>query len=324
MGRTEKNRRIGGFFKADIDFEVKITEYTYTMRAKKYTIILFYKFVRIDNPKALQKQQRKLCESLNLKGRLLIGKEGINGTFEGTMSAIKKYRAALRKDKRFADIKFKESAGFGAAFPKLKIKVREEIVTLKAGEFNVAKQTAKTITAAQLHKWYEKNEDFVVLDLRNSYEIQSGMFEKTIDPGLSKFRDLPEKLEELKEKIKGKKVVTVCTGGIRCEKATCLMGMEGFENLYQLKDGMHTYIVKYPGQHFKGTLYVFDNRITDDIVPTASKETIGACVFCSKPCETYYCDDSVKPSRRMICCDRCYKKRADVLRPSAAPETVEV
>jgi UPF0176 protein len=269
-----------------------------------YTIILFYKFIGIRSPEKLRAEQKALCESLNLKGRFLIAQEGINATLEGETRDIKKYMRALRAMPRFKDIVFKQSVGTGNGFSKLQVKVRPEVVTLGAGKLNIKKDTAKAITPAELERLYKKDEDFVVLDLRNQFEIDAGKFEKTVSPELQNFRDLPAKLKSLKG-LKHKKVVTVCTGGIRCEKATCLLKEEGFTDLYQLKDGIHAYMQKYPNRNFKGSLFVFDNRMTTPIVDTVKHEVIGACAFCSKPCEDFYNDDSTRPSTKVICCEMC-------------------
>lgn len=283
------------------------------MQSNKYTIILFYKFFEISDPEAFRDAHRKIAEQFNLKGRMLIAKEGVNATFEGLDEDIQGYMERLKQEPNCADIVFKQSAGFGEAFTKLVVRARKEIVTLGAGEFNVAEETAKEISVDELRELYEKDEDFVVLDLRNDYEIDAGYFEKTVNPKLRYFRDLPQKLQEL-EHLKKKKVVTVCTGGIRCEKATCLLKREGFEDLYQLKDGIHTYMQKYPGQEFKGSLFVFDNRMTTPVVDNAPRQVIGKCIYCEAASEDYYSDDSVRPSKKLICCKNCITTRRDVLR----------
>jgi UPF0176 protein len=282
-----------------------------------YTVILFYKFIDIADPESLKIEQKKLGGSLNLKGRMIIAKEGINATLEGKNSDVEQYMETLKQDPRFADILFKESVGTGSAFTKLKIKVRPEIVTLGAGDFDIKNETAIELPAEDLEKMYQNGEDFVVLDLRNDYEIASGYFEKTIDPGLQNFRDLPQKLKEL-ENLKNKKVVTVCTGGIRCEKATCLLKKEGFSNLYQLKDGIHTYMKKYPASNFKGTLFVFDNRMVTPVVPTENRPIVGECLYCQVATEDYANDDSVSPSRKILCCQNCFELHKDRLREAVA------
>lgn len=279
----------------------------------KHIIILFYKFTPLEDLEQFRREQKKICEVLGLKGRLLVATEGINGTFEGTVESIKAYEDQLRSIPAFKDIVFKESEGTGQAFTKLEIKVKSEVVTLGAGEFDIKKETAPEMTAAELEALYNTGEDFVVLDLRNDFEIEVGQFEKTVNPGLRNFRDLPAVLPQL-ENLKDKKVVAVCTGGIRCEKATCLLQREGFTNLYQLKDGIHTYIQAYPGSRFKGTLFVFDNRMTTPIVNHSNREIISHCTYCNIPTEQFYSDDSVRPSVKIICCDDCFLLHQDRLR----------
>lgn len=282
----------------------------------EYKVILFYKFINLRNPAKVMAEQKALASACHLKGRMLVAEEGINATFEGLSKDIAKYKRELKKDKRFSDIVFKESAGDGTGFTKLKVKVRPEVVTLGVGKLNIKKDTAKVVTASELEKMYKKDEDFVVLDLRNDFEVKAGYFDKTINPELSNFRDLPRKLNELKKskELKNKKIVTVCTGGIRCEKATAFMKQKGFKNLYQLKDGIHTYMAKYPASHFKGSLFVFDNRLLTPVVETKKREVVGQCHYCGAESEQFYNDDRVRPSRKVIVCDKCIPKYQSKLR----------
>jgi UPF0176 protein len=286
------------------------------MENTEHVVLLFYKFIDLDDPKAFADAHRARTLELGMKGRLIVAEEGINGTFEGTREAVEAYKEFIHADPRFADMLIKESRGTGEAFSRLSVRVRSEVVTLGAGRFDVAAETATELPSAELQKWYENGEDFVVLDLRNDYEIASGKFDKTIDPGLANFRDLPEKLSEMGD-LKGKKVVTVCTGGIRCEKATCLLKREGFSDVYQLKDGIHTYMQQYPNEHFKGSLFVFDNRMVTSVVDGIETEVIGTCMFCQKSTENYCSDDSTRPSRKVLCCIDCYETRKDSLRSTA-------
>ena len=278
-----------------------------------HTVILFYKFFSIANPNAFRDEHRAALESFGLKGRMLVATEGINATFEGSAEAVEGYMEYLKNDARLAGMVIKESAGTGEAFTKLSVRVRPEIVTLGAGEFDIAQETAPTITADDLERLYETNEDFVVLDLRNDYETAVGVFEKTYDPKLGVFNELPSKMSELAH-LKNKKVVAVCTGGIRCEKATCLLKREGFTNIVQLEDGIHTYMQKYPGRHFKGSLFVFDNRMATPVLDVPDRTVIGTCMFCAAACEDFYSDDSVRPSRKVICCGACIVSRRRELR----------
>ncbi len=287
----------------------------------QFKIILFYKFVDISDPDKLKSELKELCASLNLKGRVLLAEEGINSTLEGTNENIDTFKKEFRKIKAFRDVVFKESEGTGVAFSKLQVKVRPEVVTLGVGKLNVQKDTAKKISAEELNRLYENKEDFVILDLRNDFEIQAGYFEKTVNPRLDNFRDLPDKLPQIAD-LKDKKVIAVCTGGIRCEKATPLLKKEGFSNLYQLEDGIHTYMAKYPGKNFKGSLFVFDNRMTTPVVDGQSREIVGSCVFCGTKSEDFYSDDSVRPSKKVICCSSCIKDHSQLR--SCLPETLVV
>ena len=207
------------------------------MKKDSYTIILFYKFTNIKNPESFKLQQRKIAEKFYLKGRMLIAEEGINATFEGGTKNIKAYIKKQKQTKLFKDVVFKDSMGNGKGFTKLQVKTRPEAVTLGVGKLDIKKDTAAVVTATKLEKMYQKKDDFVILDLRNDFEVQAGYFENTVNPKLRNFRDLPQKMEELSH-LKDRKVVAVCTGGIRCEKATVLLKKEGFTDLYQLKDGI--------------------------------------------------------------------------------------
>jgi len=284
-----------------------------------FTVILFYRFVHVDSPQMVAEAHREKCKELGLKGRIILAPEGINATLEGSSEGIENYKLFLEQDSRFRGITIKESQGNGTAFPKLRIMVRDEVVTLGAGNFDVQNETARELKTTELNKWYAEGEDFVILDLRNDYEIATGKFDRTVDPGLTNFRDLPEKLESIAH-LKNKKVVAVCTGGIRCEKATCLLKREGFSDIYQLKDGIHTYMKESPGKHFKGSLFVFDNRMVTDVVQTGNKEVIGKCLYCTGLTENYCSDDRVRPSKKILCCPRCYEVNKDALRDSKRNE----
>ncbi len=154
------------------------------MNEDTFVVILFYVFSHIAEPKVLADIHRAKCTELGLLGRMILAEEGVNATFEGKRGAIEAYKEFLKHDPLFKDVVIKESAGTGLAFPKLTIKVRSEVVTLGAGTFDIQKETATQLPPAELQKWYENNEDFVVLDLRNDYEIACGQFERTVHPPL--------------------------------------------------------------------------------------------------------------------------------------------
>ena len=289
-----------------------------------YTVILFYKYVTIADPEAEREHQQYLCEKHDLMGRLIVAEEGINATLEGGDENITSYIEDMKGDERFEDIDFKKSPGTGVSFPKLSVKERPEIVASSlGGEVDPKQETGKHISPETLHNWFEDDEDFTVVDMRNDYEVISGKFEKTRHPGMHTFREIQDDVEKIKD-LKDKKVVAVCTGGIRCEKATGFLKKQGFSNVHQLEGGIHRYIEKYPDGHYKGALYVFDGRMTIDMADNASdRDIVGECEFCGEKTEQYVDDDSTTPSRQLLCCDDCFAQRSDSLRLARKEANVE-
>lgn len=274
-----------------------------------YRVVLFYKYTNISDPQELMATQKAICAEFGLKGRMIIAKEGINGNFEGSAYNIKVYCSQLKRDKRFEDIDFKFSNGDGNTFPKLSIKVRDEIVSghLGKNDINPNEVTGKYITAKQLHYWFSKNREFYIVDMRNDFEQEVGMFEGSWKSGMHLFKDLPQTAEKLKD-LKGKTIVTVCTGGVRCEKASGFLIKNGFNNVYQLQGGIHTYIEKYPNEKFKGALYVFDQRVIMGFnLDDKKREIIGKCASCGVKSENYVNCKDPDCNRHFIACNKCNK-----------------
>jgi UPF0176 protein len=250
-----------------------------------YQTLLYYKFTPIDNPEAAMKTQRIICEELGLKGRILISPEGINGTVEGTIEDTEKYISKVSNLVELQETIFKKSLSNGKNFPKLSIKARDEIVTTGLPYHQdigpLVGLTGKYISAEELYNLYRSDEEFYILDMRNDYEFKVGHFKNSIIPQAFKnFRDIEKILPEI-EHLKSKKVITVCTGGIRCEKASGFLMYHGFENVYQLQDGIVTYMEKYPNEDFLGKLYVFDNRLMMGFnTDSPDHVVIGKCDYC--------------------------------------------
>lgn len=273
---------------------------------KEHQILLYYKYINIEDPEALKVSQRELCEKLGLLGRIIVSHEGINGTVEGTFSNTDEYVSEMMKDDRFADIVFKKSFGDGDSFPRLSVKNRGEIVSLKLGneDINPNELTGNRLTADELREWYKEDKDFVMVDMRNDYEYSVGRFDKSIHPNLRNFRDLSTMSDEL-EKYKDKTVVTYCTGGVRCEKASGLLIKKGFKDVYQLHDGMVTYMEKYPAENFKGSLFVFDKRQTMYFEDEDKHVVIGVCGHCKKSAERMRNCADTKCNKKYIGCKDC-------------------
>jgi UPF0176 protein len=255
----------------------------------KYVVLLYYKYVHIEDPEELTLIQRAYCDALDLKGRILIAEEGINGTIEGTKANVEKYMELVEKDSRFKGINWKKTPGNGKAFKKLIVKVRSEIVTTGIADKDfgpLKKVTGKYLSPEELKKWYEEGKEFYVVDMRNDYEYEIGRFKNSIWPeGLGHFRDVPKAIKSI-ENLKDKTIVTVCTGGVRCETASGLLMKYGFKDVYQLQNGIVTFMKKYPNTYFEGKLLVFDGRETIAFnADNPDHKTIGKCRNCGKSSE---------------------------------------
>jgi UPF0176 protein len=270
-------------------------------------VLLYYKYVDIARPRDLTISQRAFCSSHGLKGRILIAKEGINGTIAGSGEAVQKYVEYMESQDLFKGISYKKSDGNGRSFPKLVVKARKEIVTSELGveDVNPNEITGKYLTADELNQWFEEGKDFTIVDMRNDYEQVVGHFEGSILPGMENFRDLKKVTEKLSY-LKDQKVITVCTGGVRCEKASGYLVSKGFKDVYQLKDGIVSYMEKFPNKHFKGKLYVFDQRILMGFkTDSPDHEVIGRCELCGEKNENYVnCADD-ECHKHFICCEKC-------------------
>jgi UPF0176 protein len=248
-------------------------------------IILFYAFTPLADPEAIRLWQRDLAESLGLTGRILISADGINGTIGGELRDVKRYVRKTREYAPFATIDFKWSEGEGGDFPRLSVRVRDEIVSFGApGELTVDQNGVvgggTRLTPEQLHELVERT-DVTFFDGRNAFEADIGRFDGAIVPDVATTREFVDKLDSgTYDHLKNTPIVTYCTGGIRCEVLSSLMVSRGFGEVYQLDGG----IVKY-GETFgdaglwKGSLYVFDGRLSVDF--SADAAVIGRCHRCA-------------------------------------------
>jgi UPF0176 protein len=287
-------------------------------RHMKYTIILFYKYVHIENPIGFMREQKKLAGSLGLTGRMIIAEEGVNGTFEGECEKVDEYIKDLLSRPGFEDIHIKRSEGTGSAFPKLSIKVRPEIVAThlpKEEDVDPRVTTGRYLTPEELHEWIQSGKKFYIIDMRNDYEQEVGHFKGSIMSGMKNFYDLPAILPSLAH-LQDEPIVTVCTGGVRCEKASGFLVKNGFKDVHQLYGGIVSYMEKYPGEDFLGSLYVFDNRLVMSFnMDDPKREIIGTCANCGKKSENFInCTDHFC-HRHFIACKACLRGAESMLCP---------
>jgi UPF0176 protein len=280
---------------------------------KDYQILLFYKYVHISNPEEVRDWLRAICQKLGLKGRLIVASEGLNITLEGKTEDTEFFITEMEKDSRFLNIHMKRSEGTGNAFPKLSVKVRPEIVSLHLGVCDVDPNVTTGIHLApdELHQWMADKKEFYIVDMRNAYEHAVGQFAGSICPPMENFRDLP-KLMKMIDHLKDKTVLTVCTGGVRCEKASGYLITQGFKDVYQLDGGIVSYMEKYPNEDFEGKLYVFDGRVamgfyTDD----PKHKIIGKCTSCSLASENIVDCRERGCNGQFILCESCENKQTE-------------
>ena len=243
----------------------------------KYKVILYYCYTPIENPEEFREQHHLLCISLDLRGRIIIAREGLNGTVSGSPEACQQYMDSLKSDPRFAKIDFKVADSEVHSFQKLHVRVKSEIVFSTLQHIDPNQRTGIHLEPAEFKKMKDQD-DVVILDVRSKYEHNLGKFKNAVTLDIDNFRDFPEKIKEL-EHLKDKKVLTYCTGGIKCEKASAFLLEQGFENVYQLHGGIIKYGNEAGGEDFEGKCYVFDNRVSTD-VNTVNPSVVSRCFIC--------------------------------------------
>ncbi len=244
-----------------------------------YQTLLYYKYVRIANAAELAAQHLVFCQQIGLFGRVLIADEGINGTVSGTVAQCETYMQTLRQDERFADIHYKIDEVSELSFVKMHVRYKPEIVhsELPLAVNPADNQIDNHLSPAEFLA-IKDDENVLILDVRSNYEHQLGKFKNALTLDMENFRDLPQHLPEL-EKYKDKKILTYCTGGIKCEKASAYLREQGFNEVYQLQGGIINYGKMVGGQDFEGHCYVFDNRV-QVAVNTVNPTVITRCKSC--------------------------------------------
>lgn len=277
-------------------------------------IILYYGFTPLQDPESVKLWQQTLTESLNLKGRIIISKHGINGTLGGELENIEKYIRATKQYPAFRKIDFKYSEGSAADFPRLSVKVKNELVAfnlpdeLRVGENGVI-GGGDHLSPQEVHQLVEQKGDQVVFfDGRNAMEARIGKFRNAVVPDVVTTHDFINEIESGKyDHLKHKPIVTYCTGGIRCEVLTSIMKNRGFQEVYQIKGGIIRYGETFADEGFwQGSLYVFDKRLIIDF--SDQTQLIGDCDHCGGATKNYYDCIGQTCKAMLLLCDSCAKK----------------
>jgi UPF0176 protein len=254
-----------------------------------YRVLLYYKFVNIPDHESYAQTHLEFCNAYQLKGRIIVAPEGINGTVSGSYLQVQKYIDHMHSQPAFADLEFKEDVSEHHVFKTMHVRAKKEIVTFRA-DVDI---DPNVFTGEYLEpdEWLNKMEkdDVIILDGRSDYEYDLGHFRNAVRPDVRSFREFPVWLEKNKSLFKNKKVLTYCTGGIRCEKLSAYMLKKGIKNVYQLHGGIIKYS-KHPetkGKYFEGKCYVFDERISIPVNFADENKIVSKCHHCGTPTDRY-------------------------------------
>ena len=277
-------------------------------------VILYYKFVDISDTETLKFWQRNLCERFNLRGRIIVSEQGINGTLGGHIDDVKSYVKEMNTHTKFKGIDYKWSDGTGDEFPRLSVKIKPELVAFKSPEEVKVDKSGVVgggvhLKPREVHELIEERGDEVVFfDGRNRYEAQAGKFKKAVVPDTETTRDFLSELDSGKyDHLKDRPIITYCTGGVRCEILSVLMKNRGFKEVYQIDGGIVRYGEEYSDDgYWEGTLYVFDDRMIQRFSDKA--KDIGECTHCGGNTSNYENCANKACNKLVMICESCYEQ----------------
>ena len=231
-----------------------------------FEIVSFYSFVNLSQLESIQADLKGECDRNNIRGTILLATEGINGGLCGSSDSIKQIKKYFQTIPELKGLVYKTSYHDVSPFRRMLVKIKKEIVSLRRGDLDTQNNTGKYLSPLDFQDLMEQdNKDFVLVDTRNDYEFSMGSFEGAVNPNISKFAEFPEWLDANLSSNKDKKIITFCTGGIRCEKATVFMKNQGYSDVYQLEGGILSYLefMKSSSRESKwqGECTVFDKRL---------------------------------------------------------------
>lgn len=278
-----------------------------TDSTQRIVVCALYHFVRLDNFQALQKPLLALMLDQGVKGTLLLAAEGINGTIAGSREAVDSVLAWLRNDPRLSALDTKESFDEENPFYRSKVKLKKEIVTMGVEGIDPNRKVGTHIEPKDWNALISQ-EDVLLIDTRNDYEVEIGTFEGAVNPHTTTFREFPDYVKKHLDPDKHKKVAMFCTGGIRCEKSTAYLKESGFDEVYHLKGGILKYLEEVPAEQtmWQGECFVFDNRVS--VNHDLQKGDYDQCHACRLPIT-----DEDKQSDKYeigVSCPRCFGSRS--------------
>lgn len=273
-----------------------------------YTIAALYHFTRFEEPAALKPALLELCLAQNVKGTLLLAQEGVNGTIAGPRAGIDAVIAHLRALPGCEGLEWKEATSETPPFPRMKVRLKREIVTMGQPDVDPASKVGNYVDPAD---WNDliRSPDVAVIDTRNDYEVAIGTFEGAVDPQTKSFGEFPAWWEQNKDRFHNKRIAMFCTGGIRCEKSTNYLLGQGVEDVYHLKGGILKYLEVVPEEEstWDGECFVFDARVS---VGHGLKE--GPHLLCHGCRQPILPEDMKRPEyEHGVSCPHCFDKTSE-------------
>lgn len=274
-----------------------------------YYVLAYYLFVNIEDPLKEVERHKEFFENKEVTGRIYISHQGINGQMSGTIHDAQAYMDWMHTDSRFKELEFKIRSHHEQAYPRMTVKYRKQLVAV-----DVDTDLSLRGEYASPRRWremLESDENYLLLDIRNKYEWDIGHFEGAEPSPCETFREFPEYAEQLREKHDPKttKVMMYCTGGIRCELFSALLKEKGFQTVYQLHGGVEKYGHEEKGKHWRGKLFVFDDRLAIPLSAEEKVEQIGSCHYCNAASDKYYNCANMDCNELFICCPSCLHKQ---------------
>ncbi|MEK9650211.1 MAG: rhodanese-related sulfurtransferase [Gammaproteobacteria bacterium] len=292
------------------------------MKKEQFSVAAFYNFVTIEKPEEFQAEAYSFLHKQLIKGTLLIASEGLNGTLSGAQKSIENLKDFLISRDLFSAANFKLSFSKFSPFPRLKVKLKKEIVTIGDPSIDPRMKVGKYI-APEAWNEFISEENVLVLDTRNTYEVSIGTFPGAVQPNTTNFREFPEWVNSLEESVsKDQKIAMFCTGGIRCEKASSLMIEKGFNNVFHLQGGILNYLEKINPKDslWKGECFVFDDRVALD--SKLEKGSYDLCHGCRMPITKH--DKNSKEYVRGVSCPYCFSSKTKEQKKRYADRQMQV
>ncbi|GAB1448742.1 rhodanese-related sulfurtransferase [Bacteroidota bacterium] len=267
-----------------------------------YQVLAYYFYTRVPDAEEFSIHHLNYCKQLGITGRIYLAYEGINGTICGTPAQCAVYMDDLQSDPRFEGVEFKIDPADAPAFNRIHVRHKKELVYSGLKTIDPNRRTGKHLRGQEVRELMNR-EDVVLLDVRSNYETRLGRFKNALTLDIENFREFPEKVKEL-EHLKDKKIITYCTGGIKCEKASAFLLETGFQEVYQMHNGIIGYAKDTGGEDFEGMLYVFDGRVSVPI-NSVNPKLIANCIKCGTPTGRNLNCANVECNEQFNMCETC-------------------